>query len=84
MLPRFVLLQFRLSIADVGIHSAVVSAASIFLVNRDLGRAYRDASGVVARQITVINDLDYWYNQNVAESPGPTMTKKGDRGEKGA
>jgi len=48
---------------------------SIFLVNRDLG-----ASGVAARQITVINDLDYWYNQNAAESAGP-MTKKRERGK---
>lgn len=65
----------------VGIHSAVVSAVSIFLVNRDLGRAYRGASGVAARQITVINDLDYRYNQNAAASAGPA--KKGDRGKKG-
>lgn len=60
------------------IHSLAVNAVSIFLVNRDLG-----ASGVAARQITVINDLDYRYNQNAAESAGPTMTKKGERGKKG-
>lgn len=66
------------------IHLAVVNAVSIFLVNRDLGRAYRGASGVAARQITVINDLDYRCNQNAAESAGPTMTKKGDRGQKGS
>lgn len=35
-----------------------------------------------SRQITVINDLDYRYNQNGAESAGPTMTKKGERGKK--
>jgi len=59
------------------VRSLAVNAVSIFLVNRDLG-----ASGVAVRQITVINDLDYRYNQNAAESAGPTMTKKGERGKK--
>lgn len=66
-----------LSLAFAGIHSFTVNAVSIFLVNRDLG-----ASGVAARQITVINDLDYWCNQNAAESAGPTMTKKRERDKK--
>lgn len=79
----FVLSQFHLSFVDVVArvcrHSLAlaVNAVSIFLVNRDLG-----ASGVAARQITVINDLDYRYNQNAAEGAGPTMTKKGERGKK--
>lgn len=66
-----------LLLAFAGIHSLPVNAVSIFLVNRDLG-----ASGVAARQITVINDLDYRYNQNAAESAGPAMTKKRERGKK--
>lgn len=65
-----------LLLAFTSIHSLAVNAVSIFLVNRDPG-----ASGVAARQITVINDLNYRYNQNAAESAGPTMTKKGDKKE---
>lgn len=74
---NFVSPSSMLLLAFAGIHSLAVNAVSIFLVNHDLG-----ASGVTARQITVINDLDYRYNQNDAESAGPTMTKKGDRGKK--
>jgi len=62
---NFVSLSSMLLLTFASIHSLAVNTASIFLVNRDLG-----ASGVTVRQITVINDLDYRYNQNAAESAG--------------
>jgi len=68
---NFVSLSSMLLLTFAGIHSLAVNAASIFLVNRDL-----DASGVTVRQITVINDLDYRYNQNAAESAGQRWRRK--------
>jgi len=68
---NFVSLSSMLLLTFAGIHSLAVNAVSIFLVNRDLG-----ASGVTVRQITVINDLDYRYNRNAAESADQRWRRK--------